>query len=274
MKTQTYKTPSCSFTSTSRTKSTTQLYDWDFPDAPSVFYTEDVYAAIRYLVDTISTEVGWLGLVDTLDDGNYLVTDIYVPEQTVTGTETDIDAETLCELAMEIENAGKESEKLLYWGHSHVTMDVGPSGQDEIQIEQFLDNGCNIFIRGIYNKQGASKVDVYDVNNNCIHQCVDNGLRPTPMPKALKKSLDKIIKDKIKKPIVKNLSRLPNVGGSYYNPNVPFTNNDYVAKPHGMQSVRNSPGWGGLMGVDDYYDEYYDDYHDRDIINNPFGFKE
>lgn len=268
MKTQTYKTPSCSFNSTARTPSTTQLYEWDFPDAPCVFYTEEVDAAIRYLVDNVATEVGWLGLVETLDDGNYLVTDLYVPEQTVSGTETDIDAETLCALAMEIEQAGKESEKLLYWGHSHVNMDVGPSSQDEIQIEEFLDNGCQIFIRGIYNKRGASKVDVYDVENNCIHQCVQNGLQLSPMNNKLKTALDKIIKTKIKKPKV---TKFPALSQPYYNNFSTYSNSTYGKQ--NKEPTYRQPYSSDWVNDIEYQDEYFD--HDEmDVLTNPFGYKE
>ena len=231
----------------SMTPTTSILYDWDFPDAPAVYYTPHAWEVITYLVDTVDTEVGWLGLVDKLDDGNFLVTDVYVPEQTVNGAETDITAETLCNLVIELEEDNKDSEKLFYWGHSHVNMDVGPSTQDEIQIEEFLENGCKQFIRGIYNKRGASKVDVYDIENNCIHQCVQNCVQPTPMDKAVKSHLDKLIKDNVKKSVPKTTWKPPSLGQT----------------PAYKVTARHNPYNGGYWNDDDY-----------DILNDPFGYRE
>ena len=239
--------------STSMTATTDILYDWGFPDPPSVYYTQDAWDIIAYLVNAVETEVGWLGLVDILDDGNYLITDIYVPEQTVNGTETDITAETLCNLVIELEENNKESEKLFYWGHSHVNMGVSPSTQDEIQIEEFLENGCKQFIRGIYNKRGASKVDVYDVQNNCIHQCVRHCIQPTPMGKAIKSRLDKLIKNNIKKSAPKVYSKSWNAPSLGQTP--PY-------KVTAQQSQQN---------IGYYYDDYEDD---RDLLNDPFGWRE
>ena len=192
------------FDSTSDSPETEQMYEWAFPKAPKVYYEEYAWQSIQYLVSKVSTEVGWLGLVETKRNKDDIVTeltvtDIYVPEQTVSGAETDISSEAMADLAIHLESLGKESDKLIYWGHSHVNMGVSPSRQDEIQMQEFLDGGCKLFVRGIYNKRGQSKVDVYDVDQNCIHQCVSNGPVPEPLPKHLTDYLDETIKENVKK---------------------------------------------------------------------------
>lgn len=57
-------------------------------------------------------------------------------------------------------------------------MPVSPSGTDERQVAEYLDSGCKLLFRGIYNKQGRSKVDCFDVANNTIHQCIKEVTMP------------------------------------------------------------------------------------------------
>lgn len=247
-----------SFDSSSLTPVTTQLYEWDLPKAPQVYYTPLVWESIRYLVDTIATEVGWLGLVDIDDDGNYLVTEIFVPKQTVSGVETDITPEALVDLAVDLESKGISSEKLIYWGHSHVNMGVSPSMQDEVQVEEFLDNGCKYFIRGIYNKHGSSKVDVYDTAENCVHQCVRNGVQPTVLDDLLKTRLDDLIKTNVEKPVVKAFPK------------------SKLGITHKTVVTNTAPNSYYLDGYGSYIDddEYADDLERQEILSNPFGFRE
>jgi hypothetical protein len=142
-------------------------------------------------------------------------------------------------------------------------MGVTPSGQDEQQIEEFLENGCKQFIRGIYNKLGASKVDVYDVESNCIHQCVKNMVRPQPMADATKKHLDSLIKQNVKtkkyKPVVKAAA------GS--------TLGKYPEQQQSLFNGQDYPAYGRTYpSYIDYYDAERDEYNDN--INNPWYFEE
>lgn len=164
------------------------------PVAPQVFYTPEVYLQIQYIVSKAPKEIGWLGLVDELADGDYLIHKIYIPKQTVTSAETDIDSDAMADLALEILEADLDPGQMFYWGHSHVNMAVSPSAQDEDQIDQFLES-CPKFIRGIYNKRGESKVDVYLRDSQTVFQCVTDTLY---MPAEDKAELDKVLKANVK----------------------------------------------------------------------------
>lgn len=159
------------FESTSLTPKANIIVPSDYKP-PVVHYTPHAKATIDYLVANNSREVGWLGTVKRTDNV-FLIEDIYVPAQTVSSVETLIDQNAMSDLWEEIFAAGGDPSTLIYWGHSHVNMEVGPSAQDELQIRRFL-KGCTVFIRGIYNKKGASKVDVYDIENRIVTQCVQN----------------------------------------------------------------------------------------------------
>lgn len=137
---------------------------------PTVYYSPKAWVKIQLAIQECANEVGWLGTVATLPNG-YLIEDIYVPKQTVSATETDIDEDAMADLAMQLMDQGIDPSTLIYWGHSHVNMGVTPSGQDEDQLAEFLQH-CPLFIRGIYNKKGAAKVDIFDANTGLIYQSV------------------------------------------------------------------------------------------------------
>ncbi len=155
---------------------TSSLVEKSPEPSPNVWYTNRAFQKMQTAIIMCQDEVGWLGTVDEVK-GGYLITDIFVPKQTVHGTETEILPEDLANIVSEID----EPEKLLFWGHSHVNMSVSPSVQDEAQTEEYLDD-VDFFIRGIYNKKGASKVDVFDTRTELIHEAVNNRIRVTPLP--------------------------------------------------------------------------------------------
>lgn len=184
---------------------------------PTVFYTAQVKGIIDYLVHKCPDEVGWLGTVQTLANGDFLIDQIFVPKQTVCATETDIDTTAMGELAEELFNMNKDPSTLIYWGHSHVNMGVTPSGQDETQIAEYLED-CPRFIRGIYNKRGDSKVDVYDVTNRVIHQCVPQRVQYS-LPEETRTRLDQLIATNVQKRTYQYQRQTiaPVYGGAGYN---------------------------------------------------------
>lgn len=149
------------------------------PAAPTVLYTEKAWAKIQYLVKQAVGEVGWIGLVDKRADGNYIITDVFVPKQLVTGTTTNIDAQAINKLITDLITSGVYNDNMLYWGHSHVHMQCSPSTTDEEQVQEYIESmeDTGYYIRGIYNKRGESKVDVYvkeAPGKGWVFQCVDN----------------------------------------------------------------------------------------------------
>lgn len=159
--------------SSSMSKGTTPLIESKVNRMPTVYFSDYAWAQLWTIINYCKDEVGWYGLVDETQGGDYIIAEIFVPEQKVSAATTDIESEAMGKLAAELEAAGKDSSKLRYWGHSHVNMSVRPSGTDEDQIQEYLDH-VDWFIRGIHNKKGDSKVDVYDVENNVVHQCVNS----------------------------------------------------------------------------------------------------
>lgn len=151
------------------------------PRAPEVLYADIAWSKLQLAIQHCAKEVGWMGTVEKNEHtGNYIITDIIVPPQEVSAASTEIDHMALVEWA---DSHEYDTDKLRYWGHSHVNMGVSPSIQDERQIQEYMENRMlmyddTFFIRGIYNKSGDAKVDVYIKNNEdmgWIHECVNHG---------------------------------------------------------------------------------------------------
>jgi len=198
--------PKFKVSASSMVAKTEPLFELKVQEAPKVWYSNRAWQKMKQAISMCPDEVGWLGTVDTVE-GGYLVTDIHVPEQIVTGTETDISAESLANLAEELDYP----ENLFYWGHSHVNMGVSPSGQDEQQTAEYLEHN-DVFIRGIYNKKGDSKVDVFDMVEGMLYQKVANGVKIEALPDNEMTEFKAKVSANVKKFVYKPPNRTHNNG--------------------------------------------------------------
>lgn len=173
---------------------TTILLPREYAYIPIVFYTPLAWVKMHRAIEMCSDEVGWLGTVDVVEGVGYLIEDIFVPEQKVHGAETEILPEAMAELACSLEHP----DKLKYWGHSHVNMGVTPSGQDEDQTSEYLEH-TDFFIRGIYNKKGDQKVDVFDMTSEIVYQCVPNKLWVDAESLTIMEEFEAGVKENVKK---------------------------------------------------------------------------
>lgn len=109
-------------------------------------------------------EIGWLGSA-IKENGTYIIQDVYLFKQEVHSTTTEITTEGLNEFAMELleqENGMELWNNMRVWGHSHVDMSTSPSAQDNQQMDVFLENNNDFFIRIIANKKGDYNINIYD----------------------------------------------------------------------------------------------------------------
>lgn len=122
-------------------------------------------------VDGCADEIGWLGTAYR-EGKEITIKDVYLFDQDVHGTTTEITPEGLSDFAMELMQQPDGVEvwnNLKMWGHSHVNMGVTPSGQDDLQMQTFQQGGHDWFIRLIANKKGELKVDLYDYTTGVIY---------------------------------------------------------------------------------------------------------
>ncbi len=139
---------------------------------PDVIISAIAHGKMLALVKECSIEVGWMASATRDENEDIVINDVYVPLQNCTPATTEISEEGDSAMLMELITAGKASEvnDLHCWGHSHVNMDVGPSGQDEDQTKTFLDlrKDKDFFIRVIGNKRGDLNVHVYLIKQGLV----------------------------------------------------------------------------------------------------------
>ena len=231
------------------------------PEQPEVWYTAEVDAQMTYLVDKCAKEVGWFGLVRYLEAENaYEIYKLVIPEQTVTSTETDISGEAWGVATHKLIQEGYEPGHMCAWFHSHVNMPVSPSTQDEDQIEEFIAGLLDVpeipvFIRGIVNKKGEEKVDVYYIQESLAFTCVDTFIyddRKTTFTQGM----DELIKNNIKQPTYTNSSYQAGTSfQTYYDRSSAPVKQNYQHQ-QGQQTF-------------DYYDEEEDDYYSSPVVPDP-----
>ncbi len=184
---------------------------------PRVYISKKAYADMWFMVDQVDDEVGWLGTVRQDGFLNFYIEEVFLVEQEVTSTTTELDETGLAKLVEELlvrADGNQVIDTLRFWGHSHVRMEVNPSARDNDQMEPFKTNGCKYFIRGIFNKLGKAKFDVF---------FFDEGITFTDVPWALVEVADpsrqEFWKDQIKSKVKKHVYTTPTYGshipGSY-----------------------------------------------------------
>ena len=130
---------------------------------------------MKEYIDQSKLEIGWLGCAERTKEG-YYIDDVFLFEQEVHSTTTEITTEGLNNFAMELmaeENGLEKWNNMRVWGHSHVNMTTSPSSQDEKQMDLFIENPNDFFIRIIGNKKGSFKIDIWDFELGLIYEDIN-----------------------------------------------------------------------------------------------------
>ena len=136
---------------------------------PTIYITPNAYLKMRKLVDATSSEIGWYGTVSEYPglERVYLIDDIIVYPQTVTGATCEQDESKMFEFEMSLTT--EQVNKKRFQGHSHVNMGVTPSGVDEAFYQDLLTQVTDYFIIAITNKRNEYTVRFYDMENNILY---------------------------------------------------------------------------------------------------------
>jgi hypothetical protein len=135
-------------------------------DTPKIIIQPQAFQDMGILVSEMATEVGWLVTVKRPTENLFLLENVYLFKQGVHAATTEISAAGISDVAAKLieenpETGVDEVNSLRCWVHSHVNMGVEPSGQDDSQMSLFNENGCEWFLRGIMNKAGMAKFDLF-----------------------------------------------------------------------------------------------------------------
>ncbi len=134
--------------------------------SPLVIFTRKAAKWIKALVMNHDTEVGFYGLVDMMENNVYRVSEIFYPKHNeANGATCEISPEGETQLMEELlarPDGEKLISKVILWGHSHNTMVVFASSQDETQAIQRMDSTHSIVIRIIVNKSMDMSISIFD----------------------------------------------------------------------------------------------------------------
>lgn len=145
-----------------------------------LFFTPNAWTKMQLLVKGFDKEVAWHGVAhrgENHDADEYIISDILVYPQEVTGTTVDTDQEEyekwLCDLPDEVFN------NLRMQGHSHVNMSTSPSGVDTTHQEKILQqlDEDMFYIFLIWNKSNSSWIKIYDFAKNAMFESSDIDVR-------------------------------------------------------------------------------------------------
>lgn len=139
----------------------------------TIYFLPDVYLKTMHLIKNTTTEVGWHHTVEKLSDNDYLIKDILLFPQLVTGVTVTPDAEEYAKWLMTIDD--ETFSELRGHGHSHVKMGVSPSGVDEDYRQDMITNmnGNDFYIFYIANQTNKFHYEIYDFSSNAIYENKD-----------------------------------------------------------------------------------------------------
>lgn len=140
---------------------------------PRIFITTDAYIKMRQLVDSTNTEIGWYGTVTKAPGlpNAYIIEDILVYPQTVTGATCEQDEDRIFEFEMSLSTTQVNTRR--FQGHSHVNMGVTPSGVDEQFYTDLLTQVTDYYIIAVTNKRNDLHLRFYDIENNLLFTNVE-----------------------------------------------------------------------------------------------------
>ena len=140
-----------------------------------VIMSAKAYCKQVMLVQSVSTEVAWHGIV-TRNENEFYIEDILVHPQIVSGAKVDTDEALYGQWMIDLYE--KDPNAFLHLNlqaHSHVNMSPSPSRTDlSDQKQRVIDLEENSFlVFMIVNKKGGMWISVYDKANNTIYDAED-----------------------------------------------------------------------------------------------------
>lgn len=138
-----------------------------------LIYEPNAWEKQRLLVDHFDKEIAWHGIAHRAGEDEYVIEDIRVYPQTVTGVTVETDQEEYEAWLDQIPD--DDFNSLRMQGHSHVNMGVTPSGTDLALYEKMLAQlrSADFYIFVIWNKKGDKMVKIYDLEKNVLFETAD-----------------------------------------------------------------------------------------------------
>lgn len=142
----------------------------------TVYFTPEAWAKMVILIQEFDKEVAWHGVASRFEDADtdeYMISDILVYPQEVTGVTVNTDQEKYQMWLMQQDD--EVFNNIRMQGHSHVNMSVSPSGVDLTHQEKILDqlDDDMFYIFMIWNKSFKHHTKIYDMRKNVLFETSD-----------------------------------------------------------------------------------------------------
>jgi hypothetical protein len=139
----------------------------------TVWLSQDAYRKTLALVTQFTDEVGWHGTVARVSDNEFLIQDVFVYPQEVTGATVNTDQAAYTDWLYS--QPDEVFGSLRMQGHSHCNMGVTPSGVDDKHRQQILDQleTGMFYIFMVWNKSLAIHTLIYDMEKNILYEDKD-----------------------------------------------------------------------------------------------------
>ena len=187
---------------------------WEYKDRSAVVWlTQEAYRKTVALVMNFTSEVAWHGAVTRLGDNEFIIEDIFVYPQEVTGSTVSTDQKLYTQWLYELDDDTFNQIRLQ--AHSHVNMGVSPSNVDDKHRQQILDQlePGMFYVFMIWNKSLTVHTLIYDMARNVLYE--DNDVSVKLIDDT---EMDAFLADankKVQKPIARTTpTNKKNKGGS------------------------------------------------------------
>jgi len=119
-------------------------------------------------INLTNAEISGLGDVEKVQDGVFRIKEVYLYKQTCTGGSTSIENTAVHDFIVDRLAIGGSVENVKFWWHSHYTMGVFWSGQDENAIQN-IEN--DYLISMVQNHRGdiKTRIDLFQPFRTTIH---------------------------------------------------------------------------------------------------------
>lgn len=156
-----------------------------------VWITPDAYTKMIALIQDSDKEVAWHGVAHRLEtEGQYVISDILVYPQEVTGATVNTDQAEYEQWMMRLED--DVFDNLRMQGHSHVNMDCFPSYTDKEHQAKIIEQleGDMFYIFMIWNKKFKFHATIYDLKINTLFEHGDVSVHMVGAGAGLKEFLE------------------------------------------------------------------------------------
>ena len=136
-----------------------------------VIFETEAYEKMQALIEEAKKEIGWYGVVEREGDKTFIIKDLLLCPQVVTGATVKTDDKEYIGWLDSLDDY--TVNHMRFYGHSHVNMSTFPSSTDKTHYNEMIQNCNDFYIFGIFNKSGARWFNIYDVENNILYEDSD-----------------------------------------------------------------------------------------------------